>query len=65
LEHHLLTIGGKQAVQLVFSFLESIALELQNRLDFTMAIQALLVGDGQFGQGNHSQYQTSGLQHQA
>jgi hypothetical protein len=49
----------------VFSFLESIALELQNRLDLTMTIEAFLVGYGQFGQGNYSQYQASGLQHQA
>jgi hypothetical protein len=48
----------------VFSFLESIALELQNSLDLTMTIEAFLVGYGQFGQGNYSQYQACCLEHQ-
>jgi len=59
-----LTIGRKQAIQLVLAFLEAIALELQDRLDLTMTIKAFLVGYGQLGQGNNGQHQPGSLQQQ-
>ena len=65
LQQGLLAIDAEQTIEGALLPLQPIELQRQNRLNFAMAIQPLLMGQGQFGQRDKRQGQANCLQAKA
>ena len=65
LQQGLLTINAEQAIEGALLSLKPVELQRQNRLNFAVTIQPLLMGQGQFGQRDKRQSQPNRLQGKA
>ena len=65
LQQGLFTIDAEQAIEGALLSLKPVELQGQHRLNFAVAIQPLLMGQGQFGQRDKRQGQPNGLEAKA